>query len=241
MKESTATFGTIATVGICIAIVGVSASIFAEAASIKTARAALTEVDLAALDAYHAEQAPLLNSAEWADDRALGGAAGESKRAQLLKFKRKPLSQAKAEVLAGLKAGTFQPVALSPEQTAALDKMSTGGVTAESLAAATQSPEMIAQGKAEFGVSCVACHGPMANGLVGPNLTDEYVINGRQPMDVYKVLTNGVVAKGMPPWGHLGPEKLAGLTAYVTSLIGTNVEGKAPQGVDAAGNAAPTP
>lgn len=241
MKESTATFGTIATVGICIAIVGVSASIFAEAASIKEARVADTEADLVAIEAYKKDQVPLLTGSAWADDRALGGMEGETKRSQLLKFKMKPVAKAKADVVAALKAGTWKPVTLTEEQTVTLDNMATGGVTPELLAAAVADSTQVSKGKAEFAVVCAACHGPQANGLVGPNLTDVYVKHGRAPMDVYKVLSAGVVAKGMPPWGHLGPEKLTGLTAYVISLVGTNVAGKAPEGVDEAGNAAPAP
>lgn len=200
-----------------------------------TARMETLETDTEAVDAYRVEQAALLVGTGFADDRTLGGETGETKRSQKLGFKSKPIAQAKADVTAALKAGTWKAKGLTAEQTAVLEAMSTGGLTEEMLATAAASADVVAQGKADFGVNCVACHGPAANGLVGPNLTDDYVIHGRGLMEIYKFLVKGNVTKGMAPWGHLGEEKLTGLTAYLTSLIGTNVAGKAPEGIDAAG------
>ena len=43
----------------------------------------------------------------------------------------------------------------------------------------------------------------------------------------------------MPPWTHLGEEKMKQVAAYVLSIKGKNLEGKAPQGVDENGNPPP--
>ena len=52
-------------------------------------------------------------------------------------------------------------------------------------------------------------------------------------------MTNGVPAKGMVAWGdQLGPARVQKVVAYVLTLKGTNVPGKAPQGVPEGGGAA---
>lgn len=87
-------------------------------------------------------------------------------------------------------------------------------------------------GAAIFAQNCLACHGPAGGGLIGPNLTDDYWIHGNRHTDLYNVITNGVIEKGMTPWGSiLSPEQRAQLVAFVRSLHGTNPEGaKEPQG-----------
>jgi len=107
-----------------------------------------------------------------------------------------------------------------------------GEVTDESLAAIAAVPANVEAGKALFGQYCVACHGPEAAGLIGPNLTDGYWINGTgKPTDIRSIVAAGVTAKGMPAWEQsLGAEKVEQLTAFVLSIKGKNVPGKEPQG-----------
>ncbi len=237
MKPLTAAFGNFVTAIVSAGFVVTAVVMVAEASSMHTARMVTLETDTEVVDAYRVEQAALLSGTGFADDRTLGGQPGETKRSQKLGLKSKPIAQAKSDVTAALKAGTWKAKGLTAEQTAALEAMSTGGLTEEMLVTAAASADVVAQGKADFGVNCVACHGPTANGLVGPNLTDDYVIHGRGPMEIYKFINKGNASKGMPPWGHLGQEKITGLTAYMLALIGTNVSGKAPEGIDAAGKA----
>jgi cytochrome c oxidase cbb3-type subunit 3 len=63
-------------------------------------------------------------------------------------------------------------------------------------------------------------------------LTDNSWIHGGKPDQIYNTIFNGVAEKGMPAWGPiLGEQKARQLTAFVTSLKGTNpANGKAPQG-----------
>ena len=90
----------------------------------------------------------------------------------------------------------------------------------------------VAQGKETFVTTCAPCHKPDGGGNIGPNLTDAYWIHGGKPTDIFKIVTEGVAAKGMPTWGPvLGTERVEAVVAYVLSISNTNVSGgKAPQG-----------
>lgn len=83
-----------------------------------------------------------------------------------------------------------------------------------------------------FAEKCAACHGEKAQGIIGPNLTDDYWLHGAQPQQIASVIQNGVSDKGMPPWGEmLSAEDIQRLVAYILSLHGTNPPGaKEPQG-----------
>jgi cytochrome c oxidase cbb3-type subunit 3 len=87
------------------------------------------------------------------------------------------------------------------------------------------------QGHAVFSKNCVSCHLDDGRGQIGPNLTDLSQIHGSLRMDIYNTIYNGVPDKGMLTWnGVLAPEELAAVAAYVTTLRGKNVAGKAPEG-----------
>ena len=221
-----------------VAFAGAAIGLFINAYRMSVANAA-APLEAESAESYREAQAKLLDAPGWADDRALGGEAGESKRAEKLGFKRTTISDAMASVTKDLSSGAWKPVALTEEQLAVLDRLDMGGVTPEMILAAVNDPKALEAGKAVFTANCVACHGAAANGLVGPNLTDNYYLHGYGPTNVYKVITKGVAAKGMPPWGFLGEEKIKQVVAYVLSLEGKNVEGKAPQGVDKDGNPPP--
>jgi cytochrome c oxidase cbb3-type subunit 3 len=106
-----------------------------------------------------------------------------------------------------------------------------GEVTDEQLAALAADPLTVPEGKRVFDSNCVQCHGERAEGKIGPNLTDEYWLHGAQPTHIYKTVFDGVPDKGMLAWGgQLGPAKVKQVTAYVMSLVNTNVPGKEPQG-----------
>lgn len=90
----------------------------------------------------------------------------------------------------------------------------------------------LSSGKEIFTKNCAACHGQKGEGLVGPNLTDNYWIHGGGIKNVYKVIFNGVVEKGMLSWKtQLSPAQIQDVASYVLSLRGTNPpNAKAPQG-----------
>jgi cytochrome c oxidase cbb3-type subunit 3 len=87
------------------------------------------------------------------------------------------------------------------------------------------------QGRAVFVKNCVSCHLDDGRGQIGPNLTDLSQIHGSTRMDLYQTIYDGVPDKGMLSWnGVLAPEELAAVAAYVTTLRGKQLAGKAAEG-----------
>ncbi len=104
--------------------------------------------------------------------------------------------------------------------------------TPEALADVVANASMVEQGAETYTAVCASCHGQQGEGIIGPNLTDPYWIHGGTNVDIFNVLTDGVVAKGMPAWeGNLTAEERAALVAYIRSIEGTDPPGaKEPQG-----------
>ncbi|MEO5911226.1 MAG: cbb3-type cytochrome c oxidase N-terminal domain-containing protein [Pelobium sp.] len=96
----------------------------------------------------------------------------------------------------------------------------------------TTDPEVLKSGQATFIQNCVACHGDQAQGVVGPNLTDEYWLHGAKINEIFKTIKYGVPDKGMISWEkQLSPKQIAEVANYIKSLKGTNPPNpKAPQG-----------
>ena len=89
------------------------------------------------------------------------------------------------------------------------------------------------KGKEVFMENCSPCHLETGGGDIGPNLTDNYWLNAKGTKEtVYEVILNGREDKGMPVWREeLTKENIYAVTAYVMTLVGTNIEGgKEPQG-----------
>ncbi len=108
-----------------------------------------------------------------------------------------------------------------------------GQKSEETLLAMLDNPEALNRGKGEFTAKCAVCHGANGQGLIGPNLTDDYWIHGKGDISsILEVVNNGVADKGMPTWkGVIAPQLLEEVAVYVYSLHGTNPEGaKPPQG-----------
>ncbi|MCK9640082.1 MAG: c-type cytochrome [Prolixibacteraceae bacterium] len=83
---------------------------------------------------------------------------------------------------------------------------------------------------------CIACHGAKGEGnAIGPNMTDKFWINGCKPVDLIKVVTEGVPAKGMTPFKSMMTEaQIKSVVAYILgALVGSNPpNAKAQQGVE---------
>jgi cytochrome c oxidase cbb3-type subunit 3 len=103
----------------------------------------------------------------------------------------------------------------------------------KAVAAPLSHEQILADGKAVFDKICYVCHGKFGEGLVGPNFTDEYWIHGGKPEDLKKVITEGVVDKGMLSYkSQLSDKQINHVIDYILSLQGTNPPNpKAPQGV----------
>lgn len=91
---------------------------------------------------------------------------------------------------------------------------------------------VLSSGQGIFKTSCAPCHGDKGQGMVGPNLTDEYWLHGGKINEVFKTIKYGVAAKGMPTWEkQLSPKQISDVANYVKSLYGTKPAGaKEPQG-----------
>ncbi|HEY4175495.1 MAG TPA: cbb3-type cytochrome c oxidase N-terminal domain-containing protein [Kofleriaceae bacterium] len=104
-------------------------------------------------------------------------------------------------------------------------------ITEASLANAAADPRTVEHGAQLFQTRCVSCHADHAQGLIGPNLTDLRQIHGTTRMDLFQTIQNGAPGTAMIAWGEqIAPADLMSLAAYVSTLRGTNVPGKEPQG-----------
>ena len=90
----------------------------------------------------------------------------------------------------------------------------------------------IAKGKGSFVTKCAACHGQNGEGLVGPNLTDEYWIHGGGIKDIFKTIKYGWPEKGMISWeSQIQPLEMQQIASFIYSLKGSKpANAKAPQG-----------
>ena len=103
----------------------------------------------------------------------------------------------------------------------------------EELMAVLDNEQRIEKGKTEYTKNCMACHGDKAQGVIGPNLTDNYWIHGDGSVkSIAEIIKDGVPEKGMPAWEQiLQPEQIVNVAGYVHTLHGTDPPGaKAPEG-----------
>ena len=60
-------------------------------------------------------------------------------------------------------------------------------------------------------------------GGIGPNLTDDYWLNGGSIKDIFKTIKYGRPEKGMKSWqDDYSPVQIAQLASFIKSLHGTN-------------------
>ena len=101
---------------------------------------------------------------------------------------------------------------------------------------ALQDGSIRAAGKKVFLETCTVCHVEDGGGNIGPNLTDDYWINGSGTFEeIRNVVTNGVINKNnnnMPSWkAVLGNRKIFQVAVHVVSLRGTKpANPKPPEG-----------
>ncbi|AFN74752.1 cbb3-type cytochrome c oxidase subunit III [Melioribacter roseus P3M-2] len=90
----------------------------------------------------------------------------------------------------------------------------------------------LSEGKEIFVKNCASCHGQNGEGLIGPNLTDDYWIHGGGIKNIFKVIKYGVPQKGMISWeSQIEPKKIQAVASYIITLHGTNPPNpKAPEG-----------
>ena len=119
----------------------------------------------------------------------------------------------------------------SMEEAGPAPDLESRGLTESDLVAMSSDPAVVADGQEVYTQYCQVCHLPEGQGLVGPNLTDDYWIHGGRAVDIHNTIVEGVVEKGMAAWGRqLGPERVDAVVAHVLTFRGKNLEGKEPQG-----------
>ncbi|WP_316829650.1 cbb3-type cytochrome c oxidase N-terminal domain-containing protein [Pedobacter aquatilis] len=116
------------------------------------------------------------------------------------------------------------------EKTAYLEK--SANTIDENTVKADHTPAVLEEGKGVFSSNCVVCHGDKGQGLIGPNLTDDFWLHGGGINNVFKTIKYGVPEKGMISWEkNLTPKQISAVANYILSLHGSNPAGaKAPQG-----------
>jgi cytochrome c oxidase cbb3-type subunit 3 len=117
------------------------------------------------------------------------------------------------------------------EQKALYLKKSASNVDENTVKLLTEAAD-IAGGEKVYIQNCAACHGKAGEGIVGPNLTDDYWLHGGSIKDVFKTVKYGWPEKGMRSWkDDLSPVQIAQVTSYIKSIHGTNPSNaKAQQG-----------
>ena len=74
-------------------------------------------------------------------------------------------------------------------------------VTEEGLMRLMNDATLMRDARTVFVARCVQCHNDRGQGNIGPNLTDEYWLNGGGRLeDIYEIVSNGRTMKGMPNW-----------------------------------------
>jgi cytochrome c oxidase cbb3-type subunit III len=128
-----------------------------------------------------------------------------------------------AEYEAESKASAERAAALAPR---------TAAVTDEGIVALRRDAGVMAKAKETFATRCMPCHGPAGQGVVGPNLTDEFWLHGGRPVEIAKTIADGIPEKGMIPWkDQLPPEEIRALAAWIGTLAGTSPPNpKPPEG-----------
>ena len=93
-------------------------------------------------------------------------------------------------------------------------------------------PEWVAFGKNTFDQNCASCHGTKAQGLTGPNMTDDYYLHVKTLADIGTVIQKGAANGSMPAWeGRLHPNEIVMVSAYVATLRDEKLSGpRGPEG-----------
>lgn len=87
-------------------------------------------------------------------------------------------------------------------------------------------PASLIAGEEIFKSQCLVCHRADGGGLIGPNLTDDIWIHGSEIGDLFTVIYNGVLEKGMQSYKTiLSPIQIQQVSSFIlVNLQGTNPE-----------------
>jgi cytochrome c oxidase cbb3-type subunit 3 len=112
--------------------------------------------------------------------------------------------------------------AAAAEEKAEYLKLAANNIDEKSVKLLTDPADLAAAQKL-FSTNCAPCHGQQGQGVVGPNLTDNYWLHGGKINEVFSTIKYGVADKGMKSWkDDFSPRQLAQLASYIKSIHGSN-------------------
>lgn len=92
-----------------------------------------------------------------------------------------------------------------------------------SIQIAINDPNNISNGQNIYKLNCSVCHGINGEGMIGPNLTDDFWLNGGKESNILNSIKNGIPDKGMMSWKNtLTPIEVGQLVSYIKSIKGSN-------------------
>lgn len=102
----------------------------------------------------------------------------------------------------------------------------------ENSVAYSDAAAVLINGKKVYAMNCAPCHKDNGEGGIGPNLTDDYWLNGGGIKDIFKSVKFGFPDKGMISWEPLlSPQQMSDVSSYIKSIHGTDpANAKGPQG-----------
>lgn len=109
----------------------------------------------------------------------------------------------------------------------------TNAIGEEELLKLMGSKNALVSGVAVYQSKCASCHGDQLQGLIGPNLVDDYWLHGQGSLaEIRAVVAEGVPEKGMPNWDSmLKADEISAVTIFIGSNRGTQPPSpKPPQG-----------
>ena len=132
--------------------------------------------------------------------------------------------------------GQMSPIGVyDREVVAALTKSGAFKGDAQTILRFSNNADMLKSGASIFAANCVACHAKDGQGLIGPNLTDDFYLHVEKVEDIFDVISKGRKNGAMPAWGNrLSDNERVLAAAYVASLRGKNLPGRPHEGKEIA-------
>jgi len=131
------------------------------------------------------------------------------------------------------KSGDMQLEKYAKKSAAHDAKYNMNAVPEGDLGALMSEADLAAGAEVYTSMNCFTCHGQHGEGNpIGPNLTDNYWLNGCGFENIYEIIKNGNPAKGMTAFkAQISDTKIRQVASYVMSIQGSNpANPKGPQG-----------